>query len=110
MPRLQTIFSAALLAASLPLTACSGGNSVTDTTPMPAVQTETAKTQPIEEVLQAQGILYPIHQASLSPKVSAPVEKFYVNRGSRVHEGQLLAVRANRDVEAGVVSARGAFE
>lgn len=77
---------------------------------MPAVQTAVAKTQPIEEILQAQGILYPIQQASISPKVSAPVEKFYVNRGARVHKGELLAVLANKDLQAGVVSARGTYD
>lgn len=110
MPRLQTVLSAALLTAALPLTACSAGNSVSDATPVPVVQTETARMQPLEETLQAQGILYPIQQISLSPKVSAPVEKFYVNRGARVHKGELLAVLANKDLQAGVVSARGSYD
>lgn len=94
--------------AALPLTACSGGNS--DSAPVPAVQTEAAKTQAIEDVVQAQGILYPIQQASIAPKVSAPVEKFYVNRGDRVHKGQLLATLANKDLQAGVVSAEGSYD
>lgn len=110
MPRLQTLFSVALLTATLPLTACSGGNSISDSAPTPAVQIETAKTEPIEDIVQALGILYPIHQASLSPKISAPVEKFYVNRGSRVHRGELLARLSNQDLQAGVVSARGSYD
>lgn len=110
MPRPESILTAVSLAVVLPITACSSGNSVSDSTPTPAVQTETAKAQPIEEIVHAQGILYPIHQASISPKVSAPVEKFYVNRGSRVHQGQLLAVLANKDLQAGVISARGAYD
>jgi HlyD family secretion protein len=108
--RLQIIFTIALLAAALPITACSGGNTLSDTTPAPVVQTEIAKTQSIEDIIQAQGILYPIQQASISPKISAPVEKFYVNRGSRVHKGELLAILANKDLQAGVVSARGAYD
>lgn len=110
MLRHQTILSAPLLAVALSLTACSSGNSISDAAATPAVQTETAKTQPIEDIVQAQGILYPIHQASLSPKISAPVEKFYVNRGSRVHKGELLAVLSNEDLQAGVVSARGSYD
>jgi HlyD family secretion protein len=110
LTRLQTTLAAALLAGALPLTACSGGDAISEANPTPSVQTDTAKTQPIEDIIQAQGILYPIHQASLSPKISAPVEKFYVNRGSRVHTGQLLAVLANKDLQAGVVSARGSFD
>ncbi len=75
-----------------------------------AVQTATAKVQPIEDTIQAPGILYPIHQASLTPKVTAPVERFLVNRGSRVHQGELLAVLDNKDLEASVISARGAYD
>lgn len=110
MLRLQTVFSTTLLALALPLTACSGGNSVSDSTPTPAVQVESARMQPIEEIIQAQGILYPVQQASISPKISAPVERFYVNRGSRVHKGELLAVLANKDLAAGVISARGTYD
>ncbi len=109
MLRPQNLCSAAVLAALL-LAGCSGVSSVPDTTPTTAVQTENVQRQPIEDVVRAQGTLYPIRQASLSPKVSAPVEKFYVNRGSAVHPGELLAILANKDLAAGVVSARGAFD
>ncbi len=78
--------------------------------PVVAVQTVTARMQPIEQVFHGQGILYPIHQASLSPKITAPVERFYVNRGTRVHRGELLAELDNQDLAAGVLSARGAYD
>lgn len=110
MPRFRIILSAAMLMVLLTLNACSSGDSLSSSTPTPAVQVAAAKTQAIEDVVEAQGILYPIHQASLSPKISAPVEKFYVNRGTRVHKGQLLAILANKDLQAGVVSARGSYE
>ncbi|HUV68194.1 MAG TPA: efflux RND transporter periplasmic adaptor subunit, partial [Terracidiphilus sp.] len=110
MTRLQTVLSTALVAVTVSLSACSSSNSISDARPTPTVQTEVAKSQPIEDVIEAQGILYPLHQASLSPKISAPVEKFYVNRGSKVHAGELLAVLANKDLQAGVVSARGAYD
>ncbi len=110
MTRLHTACSTALLAVTLSIAACSKDNSISNATPTPAVQTAPAKAQPMEDIIEAQGILYPIHQASISPKISAPVEKFYVNRGSRVHKGQLLADLANKDLQAGVVSAQGTFE
>jgi len=110
LTRLQTVLSTALVAVTVSLSACSSSNSISDARPTPTVQTEVAKSQPIEDVIEAQGILYPLHQASLSPKISAPVEKFYVNRGSKVHAGELLAVLANKDLQAGVVSARGAYD
>jgi HlyD family secretion protein len=66
--------------------------------------------QPITQVVTASGVLFPIHQASLSPKISAPVRTFYVNRGDRVHKGQLLAELDNRDLAAAVVSAEGGYD
>ncbi len=110
LTRLQTLFSTALIAATVSLSACSSSSSISDATPTPTVQTEAAKTQPIKDVIEAQGILYPLHQASLSPKISAPVEKFYVNRGFHVRKGQLLATLANNDLQAGLVSARGSYD
>ncbi len=35
-------------------------------------------------------------QAAISTKVTAPVKKFYVQRGSHVHAGQLLATLENK--------------
>lgn len=93
------------------LSGCSGGGSgLSNDTPVVGVQTTTAKVQRIDDIVQAQGVLYPVHQASLSPKVSAPVLRFYVNRGSRVRQGQLLAVLSNKDLAAGVVAARGIWD
>jgi HlyD family secretion protein len=100
------------LAAALAVSAvgCSTQNAGQSATPVITVQTTAVTTRQIEEVFHGQGILYPIHQASLSPKITAPVERFYVNRGSHVHAGQLLAVLANQDLAAGVISARGAYD
>src|SRR5262245_16794247 len=39
----------------------------------------------------ADAVLYPLQQAAIVAKISAPVKKFYVDRGSRVRSGQLLA-------------------
>ena len=60
--------------------------------------------------VEAQAILFPIFQSTLVPKISAPVRKFYVDRGSRVHRGQLLAVLENRDLAAAVEEGQGAYE
>ena len=45
-------------------------------------------------------MLYAIDQASVMPKISAPVQRFLVNRGDHVKAGQLLAVLENRDLVA----------
>lgn len=72
-----------------------------------AVQAERGK---IEQVIRTEAILFPKDQAALTPKVASPVRTFYVNRGSRVHEGQLLAVLENRDLAASVVDNQGIYE
>jgi multidrug efflux pump subunit AcrA (membrane-fusion protein) len=54
----------------------------------------------IRRVVEADAVLYPIDQASVMPKISAPVQRFLVNRGDHVKAGQLLAVLENRDLVA----------
>ncbi len=54
--------------------------------------------------------MFPKDQAALTPKVTAPVRAFYVNRGSPVHRGQLLAVLENRDLAASVADNQGSYE
>ena len=51
-----------------------------------------------------------INQASVAPKISAPVRTFYVNRGDHVREGQLLAVLENRDLAAAAQESKGQYD
>ncbi len=95
-----------LLGAAL---AC-GGSPDQAAEPVVSIDATLAKVQTITNVISTQGILFPLHQASLSPKITAPVLRFYVNRGSRVHRGELLAVLENKDLAAGVISAQGAYD
>lgn len=64
----------------------------------------------IRRMVNAEAILFPFQQSALVPKISAPVKAFYVNRGSRVHRGQLLAVLENRDLAAAEEENKGGFE
>jgi multidrug efflux pump subunit AcrA (membrane-fusion protein) len=66
------------------------------------VQVAVATKRPIPRTIAGSGILWPKDQAAIAPKISAPVKKFYVNRGDRVRSGELLAVLENRDLEAAV--------
>ena len=83
------------LASLVGLTACS--KQAPEEQPLVAVQTAVAKQGPIQQIIRAEAILYPKNQAAITPKVVSPVRRFYVNRGSRVHTGQLLAELENRD-------------
>lgn len=64
----------------------------------------------IQKIVTADAVLFPLQQAALVPKISAPVTKFYVNRGSKVHKGQLLAVLENRDLAAAQEDTKGTFQ
>ena len=78
--------------------------------PVAPVQTAVAQRAPIQRIIQARAILHPVDQASVTPKISAPVKEFYVNRGDRVRRGQLLALLENTDLTAAVAEARGDYE
>jgi len=55
-------------------------------------------------------LLYPLQQAAIVPKISAPVKKFYVDRGARVRAGQLLAELENRDLAGSVAENQAAYD
>ncbi len=78
--------------------------------PLVSVQVATVERAPIQQVITTEAVLYPLHQAAITPKVTAPVQKFYVNRGARVHKGQLLAVLENRDLAAAQVENKGTLD
>src|SRR6202451_1795145 len=63
----------------------------------------------ISEQIAADATLAPLAQAAISPKVTAPVKKFYVQRGSHVKAGQLLATLENQDLEAAALDNKGAY-
>ena len=74
------------------------------------VQVEDVKAASIQRLVLAEGIIHPKDQANLMPKISAPVRKFFVNRGDHVKAGQLLATLENRDLAASVEDTRGGYE
>ena len=55
------------------------------------VTVEPAVRGAIDHVVTADAVLYPINQANVTPKISAPVRRILVNRGDHVRAGQLLA-------------------
>jgi RND family efflux transporter MFP subunit len=82
-------------------------------TPAPSavsVEAATAQIQPITEHVVTDAVLAPVAQAAISPKITAPVKKFYVQRGSHVKAGELLATLENRDLQAAVADNQGTFD
>ena len=55
------------------------------------VTVEAAVLGAIDRVIQADAVLYPVNQANVTSKISAPVKRVLVNRGDHVKAGQLLA-------------------
>jgi RND family efflux transporter MFP subunit len=74
------------------------------------VQVAAVEKTTIQRTITAQAILFPWQQSALVPKISAPVQKFLVKRGSAVREGQLLAVLENRDLAAAAQDTKGSFD
>src|SRR5437868_820743 len=75
--------------------------------PVATVQVAKAGRAEIRQIVRNEGVLFARDQAAITPKIVAPVKTFYVNRGSRVHRGQLLAVLENRDLAAAEVENKG---
>ncbi len=82
----------------------------TESEPVVPVQLAEVKGDSIQRIVSGQGILYAVDQASVVPKISAPIKAFYVKRGDHVSKGQLLAVLENRDLEAAVAEAKQLYE
>lgn len=78
--------------------------------PVVSVQIAPVEKTSVERVVEAQGVLFPLQQAAIVPKISAPVQKFLVKRGSPVKQGQLLAVLENRDLSAAAQDTKGSYE
>jgi HlyD family secretion protein len=64
------------------------------------VQVAEAKRESLQRTIEAEAVLYPAHQATIVPKISAPVARFLAQRGDHVRQGQLLAVLEDRDLAA----------
>ncbi len=73
------------------------------------VQAEHLEQGPIAEHIVADAVLLPQAQAAIEPKISAPVREFYVQRGSRVKAGELLATLENNDLAAAVQDNQGGY-
>jgi multidrug efflux pump subunit AcrA (membrane-fusion protein) len=99
-----------LLTAFLALTLISCGKDEQEQKPEVTVQAAVAHTSDISRVINAEAIIFPVAQSIITPKINAPVKKFYVTRGQKVKQGQLLAVLENRDLSAAAMDNRGAYD
>lgn len=98
---------AIVIAVTLIASGCSSDKG--DKEPTVTVQVAPVEKTTIERTITTQAILFPLRQAAIVPKISAPVQRFLVKRGSPVHEGELLAVLENRDLAAAAQDTKGAY-
>ena len=87
---------------------CSSAEKEAD--PLVTVQTTPAERATISETVSAEAVVYPVEQAIISPKITAPITEFKVQRGSRVKKGQVLAVLENKDHAGQAEASKGNFE
>ncbi|MGB8752011.1 MAG: efflux RND transporter periplasmic adaptor subunit, partial [Candidatus Sulfotelmatobacter sp.] len=103
------VFAAFVLSLVLLVMGCSSSQEK-EPTPLVTVQAAAVKIQTIENEISTEAILYPHDQAALVPKVTAPIKKFYVTRGSRVHAGEVLATIEESDLKGALTESQGAYQ
>ena len=100
-----------VLSSCLLLAACSGDKqTAAEEPPATPVTVAAATVESITHTITAEAVLYPMNQATIVPKISAPVQKFFVNRGDHVHAGQVVATLENRDLIAASQESKGLYE
>jgi HlyD family secretion protein len=103
--------SSILLAAIIAVIASAPGcSSEKPAEPTVSVQVVPVKKATIEQTVTSEAVLYPLAQSAIVPKISAPIKAFYVNRGSKVHAGKLLATLENRDLAAAAQDNQGSYD
>jgi len=101
---------AALITAALALSLIACGKAKekeSEVEPPRPVQVEAVRRGPMDRIITANAALYPINQANVTPKISSPVKKVFVNRGDHVKEGQVIAELEATDLAAAVNESRG---
>jgi HlyD family secretion protein len=95
-----------LLLAGLVFTGCKG-KSEEPPEPVVSVEAEHPTVGPISEEIAADAVLAPLAQAAIEPRISAPIVKELVQRGSHVHKGELLLTLEDRDLRGSALDSQG---
>jgi len=104
----KRVVAQALIVASVGLSGCSKEKAEPE--PVVSVQAAPVKQGTISQSITTDAVLFPINQATIVPKVAAPVQHAYVVRGTRVRQGQLLLTLENKDLAAAAEQGRGDLE
>jgi len=102
------LIAAGVSALALTLSGCGASEKEPET--VVTVQVVPVTRGPIEQLVSAEAVVYPLQQAVITPKITSTIRKFYVQRGSRVKQGQLLAELENQDLAGAAEQSKGNFE
>ena len=78
--------------------------------PVVSVQVQPVKRTSISQIASADAVIFPVEQAVITPKITSTIKSFEVQRGSRVHQGELLAVLESADLAAALDQSKGEFQ
>jgi HlyD family secretion protein len=99
----------AVLIAAVVLEGC-GAKQATEQGPVVTVDVAPVLNSQIQRTIRADGLLYPVQQAAIVPKITAPVKRVYVERGARVRAGQLLVELENQDLAGAALESRASYD
>jgi multidrug efflux pump subunit AcrA (membrane-fusion protein) len=99
----------ALLAAGTTLAGCRSAKEP-EQTPVVTVDVAPVLTAQIDRRVRASALIYPLQQAAIVPKITAPVKKVYVERGQNVRAGQVLIELESQDLAGAAREAQAAYE
>jgi multidrug efflux pump subunit AcrA (membrane-fusion protein) len=98
------------IAASLLAASGCGKKEEKEAEPIVPVQVTAVRQDSIRRIVTADAVLYARDWSNVMPKISAPVRKFYVNRGDHVTQGQLVAELESSDLKAAAAESKGQFD
>jgi len=100
----------AALGVAIALCGVGCGASEKEKEPVVTVEAAPAERAEISEVVSAEAVVYPLQQSIITPKITSTIREFHVQRGSKVHKGQLLAILENADLAAAAEQSKGEFD
>jgi multidrug efflux pump subunit AcrA (membrane-fusion protein) len=104
------IAASCLIGAGLLLSGCAKKAASEEAEAPTPVTVETAVRGAIDHVISADAVLYPINQANVTSKISAPIKRVLVNRGDHVTAGKLLMELEGTDLTAAAEESKQQYE
>jgi multidrug efflux pump subunit AcrA (membrane-fusion protein) len=91
------------------LTTC-GKKEAEESGPVVTVDVAPVLSSQIQRTIRAQALVYPLQQAAIAPKITAPIKKVYVQKGEKVRAGQLLVELENADLAGAAHESEAAYQ